>query len=95
MYTRIQDNCKQVQLEESPCLGACKMGPCVAVEHDDYVGPVGLIGMTESEIDDSVFYNVVTSDDADRVWTSIEYSIYTLMEEEEEKEQTENEEDNE
>jgi len=39
-----------VQIEESTCLGACKRAPCVAVEHEDYIGRVCLEGMTDEEI---------------------------------------------
>ena len=45
-----------VDVEESPCLGRCKLAPCVAVEHEDFVGTVGLIGMTDSELNDRVFH---------------------------------------
>ena len=46
---------KSIQLEEGPCLGACKRSPCVAVEHDDYVGSVSLeSGMTQEEFNDRV-----------------------------------------
>ena len=45
-----------VDVEESPCLGRCKLAPCVAVEHEDYVGTVGLVGMTDSELNDRVFH---------------------------------------
>lgn len=41
-------------VEEGPCLGACKMAPCVAVEHDDFVGNVALEGMTDREFMDRV-----------------------------------------
>jgi Thioredoxin-like [2Fe-2S] ferredoxin len=39
----------RVQVEESPCLGSCKLAPCVGVEHEDYVGCVALEGMTNEE----------------------------------------------
>ena len=46
---------KSIQLEEGPCLGACKRSPCVAIEHDDYVGSVSLeSGMTQEEFNDRV-----------------------------------------
>lgn len=45
-----------VDVEESPCLGRCKLAPCVAVEHEDYVGTVGLVGMTDAELNDRVFH---------------------------------------
>jgi hypothetical protein len=43
-----------VQLEEGPCLGACKKGPCVAIQHDDFEGNVGLEGMTDDELSERV-----------------------------------------
>ena len=43
-----------VQVDEGPCLGGCKLGPCVAVEHDDFIGSVSLEGMTENEFSDRV-----------------------------------------
>jgi hypothetical protein len=43
-----------IPVEEGPCMGACKMAPCVAVEHEDFVGRVSLEGMTDSEFSDRV-----------------------------------------
>lgn len=43
-----------IEVAEGPCLGACKMAPCVAVEHDDFVGSVALEGMTDREFSDRV-----------------------------------------
>jgi hypothetical protein len=43
-----------VQLEEGPCLGSCKMAPCVSIEHEDYMGTVSLEGMTPQEFQASV-----------------------------------------
>jgi hypothetical protein len=37
---------KDVEVEEASCMGRCKFGPCIAVEHEDYEGTVGLEGMT-------------------------------------------------
>jgi hypothetical protein len=49
-YSRIQNgNVPDVQLEESPCLGSCKMSPCVAIQHEDFEGNVALEGMTGNE----------------------------------------------
>jgi hypothetical protein len=49
-YSRIQNGrVPDVQLEESPCLGSCKMSPCVAIQHDDFEGNVALEGMTGNE----------------------------------------------
>lgn len=49
-----EGNAPSVRVEEGPCLGACKLAPCVAIEHDDFVGNVALEGMTESEFSDRV-----------------------------------------
>jgi hypothetical protein len=38
-----------LNIEETNCLGQCKKGPCVAVEHDDYEGSVALEGMLPME----------------------------------------------
>jgi len=48
-----------VSVEESTCLGKCKMAPCVAVEHEDYIGNIGLEGMTDSELSSSMFFGYV------------------------------------
>jgi NADH:ubiquinone oxidoreductase subunit E len=53
-FSRIQDSrIPQVKVEEGPCLGSCKLAPCVAIEHEDYEGTVALEGMTQSEFDSS------------------------------------------
>jgi hypothetical protein len=52
-YQRIQDSSTpMVQLDEGPCLGFCKSAPCVAIEHEDFVGTVALEGMTDNEFPD-------------------------------------------
>jgi len=38
-----------ITIEESNCLGQCKKGPCVSVNHEDYEGSVALEGMTPME----------------------------------------------
>lgn len=54
-FDRIENGAApDVQLEEGPCLGSCKMAPCVAIEHEDYVGTVALEGMTEREFQSKV-----------------------------------------
>lgn len=54
-YSRAQNgNAPSVRVEEGPCLGSCKMAPCVAVEHDDFDGSVSLEGMSDSEFSDRV-----------------------------------------
>lgn len=56
LYER-KENAKvsQVQIEESSCLGCCKVGPCVGIEHEDYYGTVALEGMKPNEFKDRVF----------------------------------------
>lgn len=50
MYSLVKDSDVRVSaVEECPCLGSCDFAPCIAIEHDDFVGPVALEGMTESE----------------------------------------------
>uniref|UniRef100_A0A7S2UKQ3 Uncharacterized protein n=1 Tax=Attheya septentrionalis TaxID=420275 RepID=A0A7S2UKQ3_9STRA len=69
-------------VEESTCLGACKFAPCVSVQHEDYDGNVGLEGMTEAELSETVFHRVITEDDIDRVWGCVENAIRTMADEE-------------
>ena len=38
-----------VEVSEGSCMGRCKFGPCVGVEHEEYDGRVGLEGMTDQE----------------------------------------------
>lgn len=73
-----------VDVDESTCLGKCKLAPCVAVSHEDYEGYIGLEGMTQSELSMSLFTGVITEDDCDRIWDSVENAVRTLAEEEEE-----------
>lgn len=47
MYSRAAST--SVQVEEGPCLGSCKKAPCIAIEHEDFVGSVSLEGMTDDE----------------------------------------------
>ena len=56
LYTRSKGdgNEPRIVVEEGPCLGSCKMAPCVAVEHEDFVGTVSLVGMTDNEFSDRV-----------------------------------------
>jgi len=79
-WTRIQDECPAVRLKEGPCLGSCRSAPCVAIEHDDFVGTVSLEGMTESEFSERVFHKVITEEDADRVWEAVENAIHIIAE---------------
>jgi NADH:ubiquinone oxidoreductase subunit E len=49
MYERAMST--NVHVEESPCLGSCKLAPCIGIEHEDYVGCVALEGMNNQEFD--------------------------------------------
>lgn len=49
-YNRIKEGpFDTVQLEETSCLGSCKLAPAVAIQHEDFVGNVALEGMTDNE----------------------------------------------
>ena len=72
-----------VAVEQSSCLGWCKRAPCVAVTHDDYEGRIGLVGMDESEINQSMFFNVLWEEDAERIWNAVANAVRELDEEEE------------
>ena len=67
-----------VDVEESPCLGRCKLAPCVAVEHEDYVGTVGLVGMTDAELNDRVFHRWVLTNKLLMVLCCINYFLDLL-----------------
>ena len=86
-WGRIKDSETEVRVEESPCLGSCKQAPCVGIEHDDFEGMVSLEGMTPTEFSDRVFQKVITEDDADRVWATIENAILVMAEQESEEQE--------
>eukprot|EP00549_Striatella_unipunctata_P003445 CAMPEP_0118685548 /NCGR_PEP_ID=MMETSP0800-20121206/7311_1 /TAXON_ID=210618 ORGANISM="Striatella unipunctata, Strain CCMP2910" /NCGR_SAMPLE_ID=MMETSP0800 /ASSEMBLY_ACC=CAM_ASM_000638 /LENGTH=96 /DNA_ID=CAMNT_0006582479 /DNA_START=42 /DNA_END=332 /DNA_ORIENTATION=- len=71
-----------VVVEESPCLGGCKQAPCVAIEHEEYEGNIGLEGMHDDELTARLFYRIVTDDDVQRVWDAVENGIRVMAEEE-------------
>lgn len=79
-------NLPMIEIDEAPCMGCCKFGPCIGVEHEDYEGYVGLEGMESNEITPRIFQNIVTEGDLDRVWDSIENAIRVMAEQEEEEE---------
>jgi NADH:ubiquinone oxidoreductase subunit E len=55
LYSRAKNGCAPaVSVEEGPCMGGCKMAPCVSVEHDEFVGGVSLEGMSDNEFSDRV-----------------------------------------
>lgn len=76
-----ESGASSVQVEEGPCMGRCKYGPCIGVEHEDYEGFVGLEGMQPNELSHRVFENIVTESDLDRVWNCVENGIRTLARE--------------
>ena len=47
MYSRASSS--KVQVDEGACVGSCKDGPCIAIEHEDFIGSVSLEGMTDEE----------------------------------------------
>lgn len=56
LYQRKEDNgASAVQIEEGPCMGRCKFGPCIGIEHEDYEGFIGLEGMEPQEMSCRVF----------------------------------------
>jgi len=56
IYERKEENgAPDVQVEQGPCMGRCKFGPCIGIEHEDYEGFVGLEGMEGDEIASRVF----------------------------------------
>jgi hypothetical protein len=77
-YVRVKGRAPSVRVEESPCLGSCKEAPCVGIEHDDFIGPVALTDMTESEFSVRVFHRVLLDDDVDRVWSAVEEAIQLM-----------------
>eukprot|EP00546_Thalassionema_frauenfeldii_P009314 CAMPEP_0178924998 /NCGR_PEP_ID=MMETSP0786-20121207/17648_1 /TAXON_ID=186022 /ORGANISM="Thalassionema frauenfeldii, Strain CCMP 1798" /LENGTH=94 /DNA_ID=CAMNT_0020599791 /DNA_START=174 /DNA_END=458 /DNA_ORIENTATION=- len=83
LYGRAQEELPCVEVEEVPCLGACQKGPVVAIEHDEFDGTVAVEGMTDREFNERLFHNVVTENDADRVWSSVSNAIKMMAMEEE------------
>ena len=53
MYSRASDS--RVVVEEGPCIGSCKKGPCVSIEHEDFFGTVALEGMTADEFSSDAY----------------------------------------
>lgn len=79
-YTRGKDRAPSVRVEESPCLGGCKFAPCVAIEHDDFDGPVSLEGMTPDEFSQRLFHRVSYEEDFDRIWSAVENAVRIMDE---------------
>merc|ERR1711957_78128 len=73
MYSRASST--EVRVDEGPCVGSCKNAPCVAIEHEEFVGCGSLEGMTDKEFSKKAFLNIVTEEDADRVWSCVENAV--------------------
>lgn len=73
-------------IEDGGCRGGknCKLGPCVAVLHEDFDGSVALEGMGQSEFNERVFHGVSMQDDVDRVWGCVANAIDLMADEENE-----------
>jgi hypothetical protein len=69
-----------IRLEESSCLGSCAFAPCVGIEHDDYEGPVALLGMNSDEFASRTFRNVVDDGDVRRVWSCVSNAVEAMVE---------------
>jgi hypothetical protein len=80
---RIANIEKDMIVEDGGCRGGvnCKMGPCVAVFHEDFVGSVALEGMAQSEFNERVFHGVSTQDDVERVWSCVTNAINLMADE--------------
>ena len=74
---------KDMIVEDGGCRGGknCRLGPCVAVMHEDFVGSVALEGMVQSEFNERVFHGVATQDDVERVWSCITNAIELMTDE--------------
>jgi (2Fe-2S) ferredoxin len=77
-YVLSQDRAPSVSVAESSCLGSCRLGPCVAIEHDDYDGPVSVEGMTPDEFAKRVFVRVDAADRVEHVWSCVQSAIHTI-----------------
>ena len=80
---RIANIEKDIIVEDGGCRGGlnCKMGPCVAVFHEDFVGSVALEGMAQSEFNERIFHGVSTQDDVERVWSCVTNAINLMANE--------------
>lgn len=77
-YVLSQERAPKVSVAESSCLGACRLGPCVAIEHDEYDGPVSVEGMTPDEFAKRVFVHVDEVDRVEHVWSCLENAIHSI-----------------
>jgi hypothetical protein len=80
---RIANIEQDIIVEDGGCRGGmnCKMGPCVAVLHEDFDGSVALEGMAQSEFNERVFHGVSTQDDVNRVWSCVTNAINLMADE--------------
>ncbi len=77
LITRASEDQMSVEFDEASCLGWCKRAPCVAVEHEDYVGRIGLEGMDDSEIAQKCFFGV--DNDGGRVWEAVKEGVEQMV----------------
>lgn len=72
-----------VIIEDGACRGGrnCKLGPCVAISHEDFVGNVALEGMNSGEMQARVFHDVSSTEQTQRVWGCMENAINLMAEE--------------
>jgi Thioredoxin-like [2Fe-2S] ferredoxin len=77
-YVLSQERAPSVSVAESSCLGSCRLGPCVAIEHDDYDGPVSVEGMAPDEFAKRVFVRVDAVDRIEHVWSCVQNAIRTI-----------------
>jgi hypothetical protein len=74
---------KEMIIEDGSCQGGmnCKLGPCVAVMHEDFIGSVALKGMGQREFNERVFHGVATDEDVERVWSCVANAINIMTDE--------------
>ena len=80
---RIDNVEEDLIIEDGGCRGGknCKLGPCVAIFHEDFDGSVALEGMGQSEFNERVFHGVSRQDDVDRVWGCVANAIDIMADE--------------
>ena len=80
---RIDNVEEDLIIEDGGCRGGknCKLGPCVAIFHEDFDGSVALEGMGQTEFNERVFHGVSRQDDVDRVWGCVANAIDIMADE--------------
>ena len=80
---RIDNVEEDLIIEDGGCRGGknCKLGPCVAIFHEDFDGSVALEGMGQAEFNERVFHGVSRQDDVDRVWGCVANAIDIMADE--------------